>query len=372
LAHLYAFRDTKKPGDTAVTVNPIHALRNDVERLALPSGRMVGTEGHAIARAYLLERLEDVGLHPYVGDSFCLPYAGEVEATVNLVGVVRGRDAGKRPVLVGAHYDSVIPAPCADDNCAALAIALSAAGVLQRRRPPRDVVIALFDAEEPPHFLGPGMGSTRFYEDQMKPEGVHAAVIMDLVGHDVVAPFAYLRGNRLADALASRFPRLARWDMALPIVRDLFFITGAESHPALAPALEKVKLPRRLRLIAALNDYVGDMSDHGVFRQNGVPYLFLSCGRWPHYHAPTDTPDRLNYRKMHRIVKYLVRLVESLCDARLEERRESADTVDFEIRCLKRALGPILPFALRILGIKRLETRQDLNELAGALLAAGL
>ncbi len=353
-------------------MNPIHALRNDVERLALPSGRMVGSEGHAIARAYLVERLGQVGLHPYVGDSFCLPYASEAGALVNVAGVVRGRDACKRPVLVGAHYDSVIPAPCADDNCAALAIALSAAGILQRRRPTRDVVIALFDAEEPPRFLGPGMGSIRFYEDQMKPEGVHAAVIMDLVGHDVVIPFGYLRGNRLADALASRFPRLDRWEVALPIVRDLLFITGAESHPAFARAMEKVKLPRRLRLIATLNDYVGDMSDHGVFRQNGVPYLFLSCGRWPHYHAPTDTPDRLNYRKMHRIVKYLVRLVESLCDARLEERRESAATVDFEIRCLKQALGPILPFALRILGIERLETRQDLSDLAGALLATGL
>jgi hypothetical protein len=31
------------------------------------------------------------------------------------------------------------------------------------------------------------------------------------------------------------------------------------------------------------------MSDHGIFRENGVPYLFLSCGRWPHYHRDTDT-----------------------------------------------------------------------------------
>jgi hypothetical protein len=353
-------------------VNPIRALRNDVERLALPSGRMVGSEGHGIARAYLVERLEQLGLHPYVGDSFCLRYASQVGGLANLVGVVRGRGAFGPPVLVGAHYDSVIPAPCADDNCAALAIALSAAGVLQKRRPPRDVVIALFDAEEPPRFLGPNMGSIRFYEDQMKPEGVHAAVIMDLVGHDVVIPFAHLRGNRLVDALARRFPRLDRWDLALPIVRDLLFGTGAESHPALARAVEEVKLPRRLRLVAALNEYVGDMSDHGVFRENGVPYLFLSCGRWPHYHVPTDTPDRLNYRKMHRIAKYLVRLVESLCGTRLEEPHEPADTVDFEIRCLKRALGPILPIALRILGVKRLVTRQDLSELAAALIAAGL
>ncbi len=350
----------------------LRALKTDVAHLALPHGRLVGSHGHAVARAYLLKRMERLGLRPYRGDSFALQYGEEGAVRVNLLGVAAGRDPALPPVLVGAHYDSVIAAPCADDNCAALAIALAAAEAFRNRPPARDVAIALFDAEEPPHFLGPGMGSIRFYEDQMQPEGVHAAVIMDLVGHDVVLPFSYLRVHRLADWLARRLPRLDRWDVALPIVRDLLFVTGAESHPALPEAVEKARLPRRLRLVAALNEYIGDMSDHGVFRQRGVPYLFLSCGRWPHYHVPTDTPDRLNYRKMRRIAKYLVRLVESLCGAPLAPRAGATDPVDFEIRCLKRSLGPILPFALRLLGIPRLATRQDLTALAQALMATGL
>ena len=42
-----------------------------------------------------------------------------------MVGVVKGRSRSPlAPVLVGAHYDSVIAAPCADDNAAAVAIAL--------------------------------------------------------------------------------------------------------------------------------------------------------------------------------------------------------------------------------------------------------
>ena len=43
------------------------------------------------------------------------------------------------------------------------------------------------------------------------------------------------------------------------------------------------------------------MGDHGVFRRNDVPYLFFSCGRWEHYHQPSDTPDRLNYEKMEHV-----------------------------------------------------------------------
>ena len=45
---------------------------------------------------------------------------------------------------------------------------------------------------------------------------------------------------------------------------------------------------------------------------NGVPYLFLSCGRWRHYHAETDTPEKLNYAKMERMMQYLVALTDAV------------------------------------------------------------
>ena len=57
------------------------------------------------------------------------------------------------------------------------------------------------------------------------------------------------------------------------------------------------------------------MSDHHVFRTHGIPYLFLSCGRWKHYHQPSDTPARLNYVKMARISHLLVDMTVKLADA---------------------------------------------------------
>jgi len=265
----------------------------------------------------------------------------------------------------------VIAAPSADDNAAAVAIALEAARVLQRRKLKRDVVFAMFDAEEPPHFQTESMGSLRFFEDQMNPERIHAAIIMDLVGHDVVVPHAHLAGNSLVNELAKFVPRLRNADIAFPIIKDLLFVTGAESHGNLPAILGDAKPSRGLRPVATLNRYIGDMSDQGVFRQNGVPYLFLSCGRWPHYHAPTDTPERLNYRKMWRISRYLVRIVEGLCSSVLAEA-PPVDTVDFEIRTLQRALGPLLPLLLKKLEIRHLSSRHDLDLLVESLLALGL
>jgi len=99
-------------------------LKQTVYELCLPGGRMVGTAGHDVAEKYITERLTAAGCEPYAGDSFALPYSRQGQDFVNLVGVIPGADRTLAPILIGAHYDSVIPHPCADDNGAAVAIAI--------------------------------------------------------------------------------------------------------------------------------------------------------------------------------------------------------------------------------------------------------
>ena len=348
-------------------------LKHEVEAIAFPEGRMVGSEGHEKAKCYLLGRMEELELEPYDGSALELPYTHDGEEFANLVGVVPGKSPSAEPVVIGAHYDSAIPAPSADDNAAAVAIALATAKLLQKRRLQRDVVIAIFDAEEPWHFLGPSMGSIRFYEDHAHKRGVHAALIMDMVGHDVVVPLEMLDLIPWLGRLARWLPRIGTEDAIVPGVRDLFFMTGAESHPNLAGVVDSVAMPWRLRLIPTLNEYVGDLSDHSIFRTNGVPYLFLSCGRWRHYHAKTDTPEKLNYRKMARLSGYLAALTEALAAETLPlHNGEPADTAAFEIRRIQKACGPALPYLLRWLGITKLEDRSHITALASRLMRMGL
>ena len=347
-------------------------LKDDVAAIALPEGRVVGSPGHAKARRYLLGRMQQLGLEPFRGNSFELPYTFGGDEFVNLAGTIPGASPSAKPVLIGAHYDSVIPAPCADDNAAAVAIALAAAEMLARQKVPRDVVIAIFDAEEPWHFQEPSMGSIRFYHDHLRERGAHAALIMDLVGHDVLVPAEMLKSFPWLRWPAKLLPRIGD-DLAFPGVRDLLFMTGAESHPELADLVDSVRLPRRLRLIATLNRYVGDMSDHGVFRTSGVPYLFFSCGRWRHYHAESDTPDKLNYAKMARIARYLAAVAKALAATGLEPHDgASVDPAEFEIRRIRQACGPAFRLVMKWLRIEKLETRADISALAGKLLGMGL
>ena len=331
------------------------SLRADVAALALPEGRMVGSAGHGRARDFLCKRMSSLGLEQYNGaNDYLLSYRSNGQEFYNLVGVVPGADRQARPILLGAHYDSVIDAPCADDNAAAVAITLSIAEHLRAEPPAQDVLVALFDAEEPPYFLSQAMGSVRFVLEQMDRRGVGCALIQDLTGHDVSLPVPVVGS------------------VTLPKIRDLLFMTGAESHPLLANVVRGCLSRTDLPLVATLNEHIGDMSDHHAFRTMGLPYLFFSCGRWEHYHQRSDTPEKLNYAKMARIAALLsdVTLACARCD--LPKATDEADTATFEIELLKRSFGTLLPALLRLVGVQRLLGRADLDALVTALTGLGL
>lgn len=131
-------------------------IEQDTRALCTPEGRMVGSAGHRKAEEWVAGRLTEVGCEPCRsdrGDGFALPYRCCDLDFTNFAGVVPGRDRKLPPLLIGAHYDSVIAAPCADDNgvavvmCLTLAALAKNAGGLERY-----LLVAIFDAEEPPFF----------------------------------------------------------------------------------------------------------------------------------------------------------------------------------------------------------------------------
>jgi hypothetical protein len=306
-------------------------IRADVIQLAQPEGRMVGTSGHDVAAEYLIGRLGQLGIESYVDGSFALPYEIEGQRFVNLVGQIPGSDPNLPPVLLGAHYDTCGPYPGADDNAAAVAVVLAVARTLVQTQAERTVIFALFDAEEPPHFLQSSMGSTRFYNDQ-RTEQIHCAIILDLVGHDI----------------------------PVPGLSDLLFITGMESDPGFERVVQNCAPAEVIRTVPTLNRYVGDLSDHGVFRANERPYLFLTCGRWAHYHAHSDTPDRLNYSKIVAIAEYVQALIAQVSSSDLNGPFETYSTLETELHFLRQSVEPVV----RDMGLPiSLQSRQDINGL---------
>lgn len=336
-------------------------LEADTRALALPQGRRVGQPGHDVALRFLLERLTEIGLTPFKRESYELPFCqidptiGRMREFTNLAAIIPGKNRQLDPVLIGAHYDSVIDAPCADDNATAVAVTLATAEHFSQpaNQPERDLIIAIFDSEEPPYFHTRAMGSTRFYQDHCQGQIQFACVlIMDLIGHETELPI----------------PGVPNVSKFIPGISELLFVLGAESHPAFPEVVESTAgTAQKLRVLPTLNRYIGDMSDHHAFRLGGEPFLFLSCGQGRYYHHPLDDMEWVSMDKVRRVFDYLIALVEKLDATEIALPGQTHDPAEFEIRMIQKALGLKLPILRRALQLPPLKTREDLDAFIGAL-----
>jgi hypothetical protein len=260
------------------------------------AGRAPGSPEGRAARAVVVRALAQAGADPAApGGGWEQQVPGSGGA--NVVARVRGRGGG-RSVLLGAHYDHLGRLGerdaffGADDNAAAVAILVETARVLALAPAAGDVWICAFDSEEPPYFLTPAMGSERFAREPPLPLGELALMVaLDLVGHA-------LGGPELPTA-----------------VRDTLFVFGAEQASGLGALVDALSAPAGLWPRRAGLEVLPPLSDHQPFRDRGVPNLFVTGGRWRHYHQPTDTPDRLDYPRMAATVRWLEQLLRAVAAA---------------------------------------------------------
>jgi len=131
-------------------------LRGHVDVLAELIGERNSAhpDGIEAAREYLRRQLRNMG-HD-VAEQL---YPTSLRQAANLEVILRGSRADAPVLIVGAHYDSVIGTPGADDNASAVAILLEIARSLRPYRLKRDVRLVFYDCEEPPHFHLGEMGS---------------------------------------------------------------------------------------------------------------------------------------------------------------------------------------------------------------------
>ena len=289
-------------GEEHPGVSEQSGLRHDVETLCAPemAGRAPGTPGGALSAAYVEERMREVGLEPGGEDGYrqAIPPIGGS----SVLGVLRGTGDGW--VLLAAHHDHLGDwggGTCwgANDNAAAVAVMLQAAGFLagRSRRLRRSVLFCAFDAEEPPYFMGPYMGSQWFVDHPTIPlRDVDLMIALDLVG------------TRLGP------PGLP------PEVGESIFMQGAETSTGTRDLVDGVPVVRGIRPRHITDWVIASMSDQHAFREAGIPWLFYTVGRDARYHTPADTPETLDYPKMAALAEHLGLLISAAADA--EGRRE--------------------------------------------------
>jgi Zn-dependent M28 family amino/carboxypeptidase len=200
-----------------------------------------------------------------------------------------GRPAKEQqaPLLIGAHYDTVMASPGADDNASALAVLLEVADQLRYTVVTRPVWLAAFCLEEQ------GLLGSRAFALHLKQAGqpLYGAIVLECVG--------YVSHEAGSQSTPPGVP------ITVPTVGNFLGIIGNEASRDLIAAVERSArsaapaMPTLALAVPGRGEALPDVrrSDHAAFWDEGYPAVMLTDTanfRNPHYHLPSDTLDTLD------------------------------------------------------------------------------
>lgn len=226
----------------------------------------------------------------------------------NLEVELRGRERPDEIVVVGAHYDSAPGTPGADDNASGTAALILLAARLRTLAAPhaRTLRLVAFVNEEPPHFQTADMGSWR-YARRARERGENIVAMLSL---ETIGFFSDAEGSqKYPPPLGFFYP--SRGDF-------IGFVGNPASKQLVRRALgafrDKARFPSEGAAVPGVLPGVG-WSDHWAFWKEGYPAIMVTDTapfRNPHYHAASDTPERMDFERMTRVVLGLEHVVAEL------------------------------------------------------------
>lgn len=227
----------------------------------------------------------------------------------NLEVEIRGQTKPDEIVIVGAHYDSLFGCPAANDNGSGVAALLALARTFTDAKPARTLRFVAFVNEESPFYHTAQMGSLVYAEGcRQRGENVVAMLSLETIGYyrDEAGTQNYPDGVGVFYPSAGNF---------IAFVGD--FGSRALVHQCIGTFRRDVKFPSEGAALPSFIQGIG-WSDHWSFWQAGYPAIMVTdtaIFRYPHYHNPSDTPDKLDYERLARVVSGLERVVRDLAGA---------------------------------------------------------
>ncbi len=224
----------------------------------------------------------------------------------NLEAVIPGASLAGQIILVGAHYDSVAGSPGANDNASGVAGLIEIARSLRSTALKRTIKLVAFVNEEPPFFVFGTMGSEIYAaEARRRADDIRLMVSLEMLG-------CYAE-----EAGSQAYPPFLRW--FYPDRGDFIaFVSNLRSRRALGQLVREFRAQSDfpVQSLAAPAFVPGvAWSDQRSFWRAGYPAVMVTDTafyRYAHYHLATDTPERLCYGKMARVVAGLARSLAAL------------------------------------------------------------
>ncbi|MEQ1828137.1 MAG: M28 family peptidase [Pirellula sp.] len=227
----------------------------------------------------------------------------------NLVAEKIGSTSPKQILLVGAHYDSARGTPGANDNATGVAALTVIAERLKRAKLAKTVRFVLFANEEPPFFQRDGMMGSWVYarECRKRNDDIQLVLSLETMGFYTDEP----NSQKYPPLIAHLYPSTGNF---------IGFVGNLSSRPSLDKVLKAFKqhssfpaygasLPGEIRGVG--------WSDHWSFWQEGYSGLMVTdtaLFRYPHYHLPSDTFDKIDFERLSKVVDGLAKVIEQLAN----------------------------------------------------------
>ncbi len=280
-------------------------LRAHVDRLAGDIGErnLFHYEQLVMAAEYIRITLSRSG---YEVRQQAYEVAGQV--CENLEAELVGTDRRDEIVVLGAHYDSVRGSPGANDNATGVAALLALARTFSDRRPSRTLRFVAFVNEEPPFFQTPRMGSRVYAKrSRQRDEKIVAMLSLETLGYysDEPGSQSYPFPFSLVYPSTANFIAFVGNVKAGSLVRQ---IVGAYRRHAQFPSEG-----------GALWGFIPGVgwSDHWAFWREGFPAIMVTdtaLFRYAAYHSPRDTPEKVQYGRMARMLIGLEPVISELAN----------------------------------------------------------
>jgi Zn-dependent M28 family amino/carboxypeptidase len=283
------------------------AVRDRVERHVWRLGDEIGERNlwrrAALVEAehYVTDALQACGYHiePHEYEARGVPVR-------NLVAEIHGSRRPDEIVLVGAHYDSVMGCPGANDNGTGVAALLEIARLLVDQRPDRTVRFVAFVNEEPPFSFSREMGSRAYSRrSRQRNDDIVAMLSLETIGCYFDSPGT----QRYPFPLSFFYPRTGNF---------IGFVGNLSSRRLVRTCVAAFRRTTNFPSEgAAAPGYMPGIfwSDHWSFWREGYRALMVTDTapfRYPYYHTPLDTPEKVDYDRTARVVVGLAAVVKAL------------------------------------------------------------
>ena len=217
----------------------------------------------------------------------------------NVVATIPGAASAGPVLVVGAHYDTAVGSPGADDNASGVAVLLELARVLAEETAAASIRWVAFTLEESPHFRTDSMGS-RVHARRCRRRGdpIRGMISLEMVGYYRNAP-------------GSQTHPLSWMRWFYPDRGNFIAVAGNYSSRRLVRRLSRLlSVHGRLPVEHAALPFVPGvgLSDNWSFWQEGYQALMVTDTaffRNRHYHRSTDLPETLDYQSMAFLVRGL-------------------------------------------------------------------